>query len=132
MPSSRQANKRVPNTGSSHRKKKCPDVDREARTDEGRCHQTIPLCQTGVLDWVDNYASSATQRPTCNKGLPGTAQHPAFLRTRYPHLRNEALDEDIDGMIVPGSWRNAGVLDDCRREGATGERATRQGRELRQ
>eukprot|EP00058_Branchiostoma_floridae_P002215 XP_002587703.1 hypothetical protein BRAFLDRAFT_94606 [Branchiostoma floridae] len=96
-----------------------------------RCHQTIPLCQTGVLDWV---------LLTTVQVLPHNAQRVTkgclvlhnILRTRYPHLRNEALDEDIDGMIVPGSWRNAGVLDDCRREGATGERATRQGRELRQ
>ncbi|CAH1266737.1 HARBI1 [Branchiostoma lanceolatum] len=54
-----------------------------------------------------------------------------ILRTRYPNLRNEDVDQDVDGMIVPGSWRNVGVLDDCQREGSTGERCTRQGRELR-
>lgn len=55
-----------------------------------------------------------------------------IMRTRYPNLQNEELDLDVDGVAVPGSWRDAGVLEDCQQEGATGERSTRQGRKLRQ
>ncbi|KAJ8048799.1 hypothetical protein HOLleu_01266 [Holothuria leucospilota] len=54
------------------------------------------------------------------------------MRDRYPQLQNEELDEERDGVIVPGSWRDAGVLVDCEREATIGARSTREGRELRQ
>ncbi|XP_035660672.1 putative nuclease HARBI1 [Branchiostoma floridae] len=55
-----------------------------------------------------------------------------IMRDRFPALQNEELDQDVEGMVVPGSWRDAGVLRDCHQEGATGERASRKGRMLRQ
>ena len=55
-----------------------------------------------------------------------------IMRARYPNLQNEDLDQDANGTFVPGSWRNAGVLEECELQGTTGERSTRQGRQLRQ
>ena len=55
-----------------------------------------------------------------------------IMRQRYPRIQNEELDEERVGVIVPGSWRNAGVLLDCQREATNGARSTRGGRELRQ
>ena len=55
-----------------------------------------------------------------------------IMRTRYPNLQNEELDDEVDGVIVPGSWRDAGVLVDCEQEAAAGVRSTRKGRHLRQ
>lgn len=55
-----------------------------------------------------------------------------IMQARYPNLQNEELDQGVHGMVVSGSWRDTGELVDCQQEGATGERFTRQGWELRQ
>ena len=55
-----------------------------------------------------------------------------IMRDRYPGLQNEELDEENDGVTVPGSWRDAGVLVDCERQARNGARSTREGCDLRQ
>ncbi|XP_060561924.1 putative nuclease HARBI1 [Ruditapes philippinarum] len=54
-----------------------------------------------------------------------------LMRDRYPSLQNEDLDhDDGQGDVVPGAWRNVGVLDDVN-DVARGPRGTREGKQLR-
>ena len=52
------------------------------------------------------------------------------LRDLRPNLGNEVDVEQPDGQIVPGAWRDAGVLQDVQAEGR-GPRQTAAGKELR-
>lgn len=52
------------------------------------------------------------------------------LRDVRPYLGNEVDVEQPDGRIVPGAWRDAGVMQDVQAEGR-GPRQTAQGKELR-
>ncbi|KAI8502377.1 hypothetical protein Bbelb_199650 [Branchiostoma belcheri] len=54
------------------------------------------------------------------------------MRDRYPQMQNAELDGDVDGVVVAGSWRDVGVLQDCEQEGSTGERSSRKGQVMRQ
>lgn len=54
-----------------------------------------------------------------------------LMRDRYPNLQNADLDqEDDQGDIIPGTWRNLGVLEDFNQLGR-GPRGTREGKQLR-
>lgn len=54
-----------------------------------------------------------------------------LMRERYPQMQNADLDmEDANGQIIPGAWRNAGVLAEMDAVGR-GPRQTREGKELR-
>jgi hypothetical protein len=53
------------------------------------------------------------------------------LRDQHPNIQNGELDEEAeDGRIIPGAWRDAGVMRDVEAQGR-GPRATVQGKELR-
>lgn len=52
------------------------------------------------------------------------------LRDLRPNLGNEVDVEQPDGQIVPGAWRNAGIMEEVVAEGR-GPRQTAEGKELR-
>jgi len=53
------------------------------------------------------------------------------MRARYPGLQNADLDaEDANGQVIPGAWRNAGMMEEVRALGRA-PRENRAGKELR-
>jgi hypothetical protein len=54
-----------------------------------------------------------------------------IMRDRHPNLQNADLDvEGQDGHVIPGAWRNAGVMQEMGAVGR-GPRATQEGKQLR-
>ena len=81
--------------------------------------------------WRCLLTTLGTRRRTTKRIVKACLVLHNLMRSRCPQLQNQDLDqEDEQGNVIPGAWRDAGYLADMEEAGRT-PRATRQGHLLR-